>query len=291
MNILVTGANGQLGNELRLCSKGSKHHFVFTDVNQVEGVEAVNLDITDKNAIKLVCDSEMIDVIINCAAYTNVEKAEDDTILADLLNHKAPMYLADVACERKASLVHISTDYVFNGNGCIPVSESQAPDPKSVYGRTKLAGENAVCNSGCNYVIIRTAWLYSPFGKNFVKTMQHLTEVNDEVKVVVDQVGTPTYAKDLAEAIMHIIETGQLEKKGIYHFSDEGAVSWYDFAQEICSLSGNKCDVKPCSSDQFPAKAARPHYSVLDKTKIKDTFGIRIPYWKESLVDCINRLK
>lgn len=290
MNILVTGANGQLGTELRLKSAESRHRFVFTDVTEVPGADTVNLDITNIDAIRLVADSERIDLIINCAAYTAVEKAEDDRKMADLLNHKAPGYLADVAKERGATLIHISTDYVFPGNGCVPVQESAAVSPRSVYGHTKLDGEKAVCNSGCNYIILRTAWLYSPFGNNFVKTMRRLTADNDSIQVVFDQVGTPTYAADLASAILHIVDNGLLGHKGIYHFSDEGAVSWYDFAQHIRRLCGNVCDIRPCLSAAFPTKAERPHYSVLDKTLFKETFGFRPPYWLDSLEDCIKRL-
>lgn len=291
MNILVTGANGQLGSELRRLSEGCGHNFVFTDVNEIPGCETVYLDITNIDAVRIIAESERIDVIINCAAYTNVDKAEDDIAFADLLNHAAPANLAKVAAETGAKLIHISTDYVFSGYGCTPIRETESPDPRSVYGSTKLSGEKAVENSGCGYIIIRTAWLYSPYGKNFVKTMRHLTEVNDSIRVVYDQVGSPTYAADLAATILHIVLTGQMDKKGIYHFSNEGAVSWYDFAQEICSLSGNTCVIRPCLSAEFPSKVSRPHYSVLDKSLIKSTFGIEIPYWKTSLQDCIKRLK
>lgn len=291
MNILVTGANGQLGNELRLKSIGSPHRFIFTDVTEVPDVETVYLDITNQAAVKLVAESEKVDVIVNCAAYTNVDGAEGNLVVADLLNRKAARNLAVVAASRKATLIHISTDYVFSGLGCTPIREEESPDPKSAYGSTKLAGEKEVCNAGCNYIILRTAWLYSPFGKNFVKTMLHLTEVNSTVKVVYDQVGSPTYAADLAGAIVHIIDSRQLDKKGIYHYTDEGAISWYDFAQAICSLGGNTCDITPCLSGEFPSKVDRPHYSVLDKTLFKKTFGMDIPYWRTSLEDCIKRLK
>ena len=291
MNILVTGANGQLGCELRLKSVGSPHHFIFTDVSEVPDVETVYLDITNQAAVALVAESENVDLIVNCAAFTNVDAAESNLSMADLLNRKAVRNLADVASARKAGLIHISTDYVFPGNGCTPIREDETPDPGSAYGSTKLAGEKEIFNSGCNYIILRTAWLYSPFGKNFVKTMLHLTEVNSTIKVVYDQVGSPTYAADLAAAIVRIIDEGQLHKKGVYHFTDEGAVSWYDFAQAICSLGGNVCDIRPCLSAEFPSKVDRPHYSVLDKSLFKNTFGIEIPYWRTSLEDCIKRLK
>ncbi len=290
MNILVTGANGQLGNELRLHAKGSVHRFIFTDVSSQPEVETVYLDITDRDAVRLVCDSESVDLIVNCAAYTNVDRAEDDEATADLLNRVAPSNLAEVAAGRGATLIHISTDYVFPGDGCPPLRETDKVGPRSAYGRTKLGGERAVVNSGCNYIILRTAWLYSPFGKNFVKTMGKLTGANDSVKVVVDQVGSPTSAADLADAIMHIVDGGLLGCRGIYHFSDEGAVSWYDFAKAICELKGDVCDVRPCLSGEFPSRVDRPHYSVLDKTLFKDTFGYKIPYWKDSLEKCVERL-
>ncbi len=282
MNILITGANGQLGNEMRLVSKHSTHRYFYTDVDE--------LDITDINAIRTVVKEYAINVIVNCAAYTNVDKAEDDKEMADLLNHKAVENLAIVAKEADATLIHISTDYVFQGNQCVPCREDWEPHPNSVYGSTKLAGEESIISVGCKHIIIRTAWLYSPFGKNFVKTMQRLTAEKDQLKVVFDQVGTPTYAGDLANVIYKIIEEDMLDKQGIYHFSNEGVISWYDFAKQICELSGNQCDIQPCHSDEFPSKVKRPHFSVLDKTKIKETFHLRIPYWKDSLKKCINIL-
>ena len=290
MNVLVTGANGQLGTELRLCSAGSGHDFIFTDVTDIQGVETVHLDITDADAVRAVCDSESVDLIVNCAAYTNVDAAEDDEATADLLNRIAPSNLAQVAAGRNIPLIHISTDYVFPGEASSPLKETDRPGPVSAYGRTKLAGELAVAASGCGYIIIRTAWLYSPFGRNFVKTMGRLFETHDSVNVVVDQVGSPTYAHDLAAAIMHIIETGQTGRSGIYHFSDEGAISWYDFAEAILELKGGACRISPCLSSEFPSKVSRPHYSVLDKSLFKDTFGFDIPYWRDSLKDCIQRL-
>ena len=282
MNILITGANGQLGNEMQPVSKHSTHRYFYTDVDE--------LDITDINAIRTVVKEYAINVIVNCAAYTNVDKAEDDKEMADLLNHKAVENLAIVAKEADATLIHISTDYVFQGNQCVPCREDWEPHPNSVYGSTKLAGEESIISVGCKHIIIRTAWLYSPFGKNFVKTMQQLTAEKDQLKVVFDQVGTPTYAGDLANVIYKIIEEDMLDKQGIYHFSNEGVISWYDFAKQICELSGNQCDIQPCHSDEFPSKVKRPHFSVLDKTKIKETFHLRIPYWKDSLKKCINIL-
>lgn len=291
MNILVTGSNGQLGNEIRRLSAGSGHNFIFTDVAEQEGVETVKLDITDISTVRLVAESESVDAIVNCAAYTNVDKAEDDEETADLLNHRAPENLAIVAKECGAALIHISTDYVFGGDRSTPIKEDETPSPESAYGRTKLAGEKAVRATGCKSIIIRTAWLYSPYGKNFLKTMRNLTSANRTVKVVFDQVGTPTCAADLAALILHIIDNGQLDRTGIYHFSNEGAVSWFDFAHEICTLSGNDCEIVPCLSSEFPSKVRRPHYSVLDKGKVREVFGFVPPYWRDSLEKCIERLR
>lgn len=290
MNVLVTGANGQLGNELRLLSQGSAHNYIFSDVNQVPGVETVYLDITDPAALDIVAGAFPVDVIVNCAAYTNVEKAEDDVAMAELLNCGAVANLAVLAKRNDATLIHVSTDYVFSGTAFKPISEDMDPEPRSVYGATKLAGEKAVADSGCKSIVIRTAWLYSPFGKNFVKTMLSLTASKPGIKVVSDQVGTPTSAADLAAFIAGIIENGQLDRTGTYHFSDEGAISWYDFARAICELAGNSCEIEPCTSAEFPSKVERPHYSVLDKTLAKKTFGIKIPYWKDSLKVCIERI-
>ena len=291
MNILVTGANGQLGTEIRNLSEGMGHRFIFSDINAVPGRETVYLDITNLEAIRIVCASEAVDVIVNCAAYTDVAKAEDDIGFADLLNHVAPGNLASVARERGATLIHISTDYVFHGDASVPYREDDEPHPLGVYGSTKLQGEDAVRSSGCKYLIFRTAWLYSPYGKNFVKTMRRLTEEKPLVKCVFDQVGTPTYAADLAAVILKVIADGALDRTGIYHYTDEGVISWYDFAQAIARLCGHTaCDIRPCHSDEFPSKAARPHYSVLDKTRVKETFGVEIPYWLDSLQECIKRL-
>lgn len=281
MRILVTGANGQLGNALRVASVDCSDEYVFTDVAE--------LDITDAATVRKFADG--FDVIVNCAAYTSVDRAEDDRETADLLNHAAVRNLALAAKECGATLIHISTDYVFDGNANVPYTEDIEPNPTSVYGSTKLLGEQAVTESGCDHIIIRTAWLYSETGKNFVKTMAGLTADKDSLNVVFDQVGTPTYAGDLAGAIVHIIGTRQLDRHGIYHFTDEGVCSWYDFARQIAVECGHTCDIRPCHSDEFPSKVRRPHYSVLDKTKIKRTFGIDIPYWKDSLHKCIGNLE
>ena len=274
--ILVTGANGQLGSELRVLSVNSNHEFLFTDVAE--------LDITNREAVDNYVSEHGTDIIVNCAAYTNVDKAEDDTEMADNINHLAVKNLAEVSAKYKLILIHISTDYVFDGSKNTPYLETDPTAPFGVYGRTKLAGEKAVTDSGCDYLIIRTSWLYSSFGNNFVKTIRRLTAEKDSLKVVFDQVGTPTYAADLASAILEIIETGKYKSNsGIYHFSNEGVCSWYDFAIEIRNLSGNLCDIQPCHSDEFPSKVKRPNFSVLDKTKIKETFGLKIPYWKDAL--------
>ena len=283
MNILVTGANGQLGNEMRRISAGSRDHYIFTDVTE--------LDITDASAVSDMVKGNDVEVIVNCAAYTNVDKAEDDEATADLLNNVAVRNLAEAAAAADALLIHVSTDYVFSGNGCIPYTEDSPVEPLGAYGRTKLAGEKSLAASGCRYMIFRTAWLYSPFGKNFVKTMRKLTAEKDTLNVVFDQVGTPTYAGDLAALICKVVSERMTDRQGIYHFSDEGVCSWYDFAVEICSLSGNVCDIRPCHSDEFPSRVKRPHFSVLDKTLVKNTFGISIPYWKDSLKKCIDELK
>lgn len=290
MNILVTGANGQLGTELRNVMVRSCDNYFFSDVISLPEVETLHLDITDIDAVRIVCDSERIDTIVNCAAYTNVDKAEDEPSMAMLLNCTAAGNLAKVAAERGASLIHISTDYVFNGDTVKPCSEDSATDPLGVYGSTKLAGEKEIEKSGCGSIIIRTSWLYSPYGKNFVKTMLRLMEERDSLKVVFDQIGTPTYARDLATLVKRIIESGRLDKTGIYHFSNEGAISWYDFAKAICDLGGKTCDIRPCHTEDYPSKARRPRFSVLDKTKVKNTFGVDIPYWRDSLASCIERI-
>lgn len=290
MNILVTGANGQLGRELRLLAQGSSHCFVYTDISEIPGLPVERLDILDADAVDAIADRESIDLIVNCAAYTDVERAEDDFDLAMRLNAEAPANLARTAGRRNAVLVHISTDYVFAGDGCSPISEDAPVRPLSAYGKTKRAGEEAVLASGCGAIILRTAWLYSPFGKNFVKTMLRLTKEKDSLNVVVDQTGSPTAAADLAAAILSIVDSGQLHKYGIYHYTDEGVTSWYDFARAIAALGGHSCDIRPCRSEQFPTKARRPQYGVLDKTLFRETFGIQIPWWYDSLKQCMDRL-
>lgn len=291
MNILITGSNGQLGNQMRLLGATSPHHYIYTDVSMPEGVCTQKLDITDLDEVRAMMRDEKVDVVVNCAAYTNVEKAEDDFATADLINHTAAANLAKACAEAGATLIHVSTDYVFQGDNCLPCTEEQPTDPIGAYGKTKLAGERAIEEAGCNYIILRTAWLYSSFGNNFVKTMRRLTYERDRLSVVFDQVGTPTYAGDLADVIFKIVEEGMYkEHPGIYHFSNEGVCSWYDFAVEICKLSGNTCDIRPCHSDEFPSKVKRPHFSVLDKTKLKETFGVSVPYWKDSLEKCIEEL-
>ena len=286
MNILVTGANGQLGHEMQRVAKNSNDTFVFTDV--AEGYK--KLDITNIDAIREMVKELGIKLIVNCAAYTNVDKAESDYDTANMLNNTAAGNLAAAMKEVDGTLIHISTDYVFQGDRNTPCREDWATNPLGVYGKTKLAGEKAIEATGCKHIIIRTAWLYSQWGKNFVKTMQNLTATKDSLKVVFDQVGTPTFAGDLADVIAHIINTNQLEKTGIYHFSNEGVCSWFDFAKLICEMSGNTCDIQPCYSEDFPSPVERPHFSVLDKSKLKKTFGFKVPYWTDSLKVCIKQL-
>lgn len=285
MNVLVTGANGQLGRELQLVTASSSDNYFFTDVDE--------LDITDKSAIDDFVKNNGINVIVNCAAFTNVDAAEDNLSAANLLNNTAVEYLSDVAVLYGATLIHISTDYVFGDDGVnVPYTEDAETHPVSVYGKTKLDGETAVVNSGCNYIIIRTSWLYSEFGKNFLLTMLNLTSTKPAVNVVFDQIGTPTYAYDLASAIYHIVEKRMYNKQGIYNYSNEGVCSWFDFAKFIATVSGNSdCSVLPCHSSEFPSKVKRPNYSVLDKTKFKNTFGLSIPHWYDSLEVCLSKLK
>lgn len=306
MTVLVTGANGQLGNEMRIVSQGSKDRYIFTDVVEMEGLETAILDITNLDAIRAIVKENDVKVIVNCAAWTNVDGAEAPKKyeLVEMLNAKAPENLAIAMKEVGGLLVHISTDYVFGGDPYnTPCKEDQKGTPTGVYGLTKLHGEQAIRKVGCNYVILRTAWLYSEFGKNFVKTMLNLTATKPQLKVVFDQVGTPTYAYDLAEAITSILDDYKnsindnlspitYTKSGVYHFSNEGVCSWYDFTKMIAEYVGQTgCDIQPCHSDEFPSPVKRPAYSVLDKTKIKETFGIKIPYWTDSLKQCINNLK
>ena len=283
MNILVTGANGQLGNEMQVLARENlQHTYFFTDVQE--------LDICDEQAVYAYVSEHKIDIIVNCAAYTAVDKAEDNVELCDKLNNIAPGYLARAAQAHGAAMIQVSTDYVFDGTAHIPYTEEEPTCPASVYGSTKLAGEQNVMDHCEKAMVIRTAWLYSIYGNNFVKTMIRLGQERDSLGVIFDQIGTPTYANDLAQAIFAAINKGVV--RGIYHFSDEGVCSWYDFTVAIHRLAGiASCKVKPLHTADYPAKAPRPHYSVLDKTKIKDTFGIEIPHWEESLKRCINQLR
>ena len=293
MVILVTGANGQLGNEMRLMKKSSSDEYIFTDVTEQEGVKTTFLDITDVEALRAVVKSEGVKCIVNCAAYTNVDKAETDEVLCRKLNATAPELLAKVMKEVGGLLIHVSTDYVFGGDPYnTPCKEEQKGTPTGVYGKTKLEGEQNIIASGVNHIIIRTAWLYSEFGKNFVKTMLNLTATKPALNVVFDQCGTPTYAGDLAALIVDIITNRKYEgNTGIYHFSNEGVCSWYDFTVKIAELAGNTtCDIQPCHSDEFPSPVKRPAYSVLDKTKVKTTFGVKVPYWTVSLCKCIKNI-
>lgn len=286
MNILVTGADGQLGNCLRKAAANSNDEYIFTDVAE--------LDITDAEAVMKMVKDGAIDVIVNCAAYTNVDKAEDDADFAELLNATAVRNLAEAVRANDGTLIHISTDYVFGKEPYnIPCREDRKGTPTGVYGLTKLHGEQAIAASGCKALIFRTAWLYSEYGRNFVKTMLDLTAAKPELKVVFDQVGTPTYAGDLADAIFSIIESRSFNgNEGIYHYSNEGVCSWFDFTKAIAEIADHRdCDIQPCHSDEFPSKVVRPSYSVLDKTKFKNTFGLRIPYWTDSLKTCIKNLK
>lgn len=289
MNILVTGANGQLGNEMQLVAKQSKDNYIFTDV--CDGY--TKLDITNLDTVRSIVKQNDIKCIVNCAAWTNVDAAEIAGDIVETLNATAPENLAKAMKEVDGLLIHISTDYVFGGDPYnTPCKEDQKGTPTGVYGLTKLHGEQKIQAVGGNYIIIRTAWLYSEFGKNFVKTMINLTATKPQLKVVFDQCGTPTYAGDLADTIFAILENRKFEgNSGIYHFSNEGVCSWFDFTVKIAELAGNTtCEILPCHSCEFPSPVTRPSYSVLDKTKIKNTFGIKIPYWTNSLKKCINRL-
>ena len=300
MNILVTGANGQLGNEMRIISKQTNDNYTFTDVVEVEGVETTLLDITDADTIRKIVKEKDIRCIVNCAAYTNVDKAETYETLCRKLNAESPKLLAEAMKEVNGLLVQISTDYVFGGDPYnTPCREDQKGTPTGVYGKTKLEGEKNIEAVGCDYVIIRTAWLYSEFGKNFVKTMLNLTATKPKLNVVFDQAGTPTYAYDLALVIKTVLADYENEnpkngysKAGVYHFSNEGVCSWFDFTKKIAELAGNtECDIQPCHSDEFPSPVTRPAYSVLDKTKIKETFGVMVPYWTDSLKRCMANMK
>ena len=284
-NVLVTGANGQLGNEMRRLGSVSPNNYIYTDVAE--------LDITDKAAVAEFVAANSVDVIVNCAAYTNVDKAEDDEATAELINATAVANLAEAVKAVNGTLIHVSTDYVFGTDGNTPRTEDMPTNPLGVYGVTKLHGEQAIAASGCKALIFRTAWLYSEFGNNFLKTMLRLTSERPALNVVFDQVGSPTYALDLAVLIFSIIEYGAYEgNEGIYHFSNEGVCSWYDFAIEIAAAAGHTaCRINPCHSNEFPSKVTRPPYSVLDKSKVKRTFDVEIPHWRESMIHCINRLK
>lgn len=312
MNILVTGANGQLGREMRIAglentkgAGGIADSYVYTDIMPADGLETEILDITDAGAVRRMVRARGIRCIVNCAAYTNVDKAETDEALCRRLNADAPKILAEAVKETGGLLVQISTDYVFGADPYnTPCREDQEGTPTGVYGRTKMEGEQNIIATGCDHVIIRTAWLYSEYGKNFVKTMLNLTATRPQLKVVFDQTGTPTYAYDLAQAIMAVLADYESERyrrrdeagfrysrTGVYHYSDEGVCSWYDFTKMIAEYSGHTgCDIQPCHSDEFPSPVKRPAYSVLDKTKIKETFGLKIPYWTDSLKRCISNI-
>lgn len=299
MNILITGANGQLGNEMRIISRNTECKYFFTDVVEAEGKQTTILDMTDADAVWRIVNDNNIRCIVNCAAYTNVDKAETDEVMCRRLNADAPKILAEAMKKVGGLLVQISTDYVFGGDLYnTPCREDQKGTPTGVYGQTKLEGEMNIESVGCDYVIIRTAWLYSEFGHNFVKTMLNLTSTKPKLSVVFDQTGTPTYAYDLAIAIKTILEDYEKEnpkesysKTGIYHYSNEGVCSWFDFTRMIAELAGNTgCDIEPCHSDEYPSPVKRPAYSVLDKTKIKNTFGIKIPYWTDSLKSCLKNM-
>jgi dTDP-4-dehydrorhamnose reductase len=282
--ILVTGANGQLGNEMRRLGELSSNNYLFTDIEE--------LDVTDADAVQRFVSENGVEVVVNCVAYTNVDKAESDEETAYKVNATAVENIAKAVKSVDGTLFHVSTDYVFGTDGNTPRTEEMPLAPLGAYGRTKLAGERAVQQVGCKAIIIRTAWLYSEFGHNFVKTMLRLTAEKDTLKVVFDQVGSPTYAGDLALTIFSIIEGDVYSgNEGIYHFSDEGVCSWYDFAVEIARLAGHKnCRIEPCHSYEFPSPVTRPPYSVLDKSKIKSTFGVDIPHWRESLIYCLKRI-
>ncbi len=281
-NILVTGAKGQLGSEIKYLSKFHNINFTFTDIEE--------LDITSMDEIEGFFSSQEFGYIINCAAYTAVDKAEEEKEEADLANHIAVKYLAVMSSKFNAKLIHISTDFVFDGSSSIPFTEEDKTNPVSVYGKTKLAGEKAVLKHGSEVIIIRTSWLYSSFGNNFVKTMIGLTKKRNSIGIVFDQLGTPTYARDLAEAVLNIINSQDF-LTGVYHYSNEGVASWYDFTKAIVEIAGIKCSIDPIETYQYPTPAKRPAYSILNKAKIKKAYNMEIPYWKTSLEKCINILK
>ena len=283
MNILITGAAGQLGRAMVKASQGSDNKYIFCDRQ--------NLDITDEVAVESFVLAQRIDVIVNCASYTAVDKAEDEQDAADLVNNKAVAAMAEIARKHDAVLIHISTDYVFDGKACTAYTEDAPTAPLNVYGRTKADAERAIVESGCRHIILRTSWLYGAEGDNFVKRIIEKSAENPVLRVISDQIGTPTFVEDLAGLISLIIEENMLDRTGIYNYSNEGVCSWYDFAHEICAQVGHLCDVLPCRTDEYPRKAARPHFSVLDNTKVKKTFGIEIPHWKDSLSLCIRELE
>ena len=285
MNILVTGANGQLGTHMRLLSPQSHHQYFFTDIAE--------LDITCREAVMAYVRENQIELVVNCAAYTNVDRAESDEDNADRVNHLAVAYLAEAMKNAGGWLLHVSTDYVFGGAfRNIPCTEDIPANPTGAYGRTKLAGEQAIIASGCHYLIFRTAWLYSEYGKNFLLTMLNLTATKPQLKVVFDQAGTPTYAGDLAKSLFAVVEHDlYIGHEGIYNYSNEGVCSWFDFAREIARQAGHTdCDIQPCHSSEFPSPVVRPAYSVLDKSKFKETFGLKVPYWTDSLGGCLKNL-
>lgn len=297
MNILVTGANGQLGREMRLTAKESSHHYIFTDVAPAEGLETILLDITDRNAVEQMVSEEQVGAIVNCAAWTDVDACETDSVMAakaERINALAPAILAQAMRDVNGLLVHISTDYVFGLEPYnTPCNEEQKGTPTGVYGHSKLRGEMVIRNSGVQYIILRTSWLYSEYGKNFCRTMMKLTAEKPQINVVFDQTGTPTYALDLAQAITTILERESWRgNTGIYNYSNEGVCSWYDFAMTIRKMAGHEaCQINPCHSSEYPSPVKRPAYSVLDKSKFKQTFHLSIPYWAESLLKCVNNLK
>jgi dTDP-4-dehydrorhamnose reductase len=283
LNVLVTGSNGQLGSEIKELSGDYKNNYFFTDKDE--------LDITDAGAIKSFVEANAIDVIINCAAYTAVDKAEEDQVNADKINHLAVKYLAEIAKEKNIKLIHVSTDYVFDGRNFKPYTEMDIVNPQSVYGKTKLDGEKALQEVNPeNSIIIRTSWVYSSYGANFVKTMLRLGKEKEQLGVIYDQVGTPTYAKDLAQTILEILPKIDNEKVEIYHYSNEGVLSWYDFAKEIMKMAKLNCQINPIETKEYPTPANRPYYSLLNKSKVKKHFGLSIPYWKDSLDECLRTM-
>lgn len=287
MNILVLGANGQLGQAVRAASANSNHHFIFSDVYTGDDESMMSIDITNLSDLRQVAKENQIDVFVNCAAYTNVEKAEVDIDNARTLNSDAVRNLAIVAKESDATLIHISTDFVYDGKKAAPYVETDAKNPVDVYALTKYEGELEMIKTGCKYILFRTAWMFSKYGNNFMKTMIRLTSEREKLNVVYDQVGTPTYAPELANIIMKVINENMLDKTGEYNFTNEGSVSWYDFAVAINRACGNHCDISPISSEEYGSKVKRPSFSVLDKSKVKKTFGVKIPHWLDSLDDAI----